>query len=64
MTDETRRRQKREELVAKAKKMQQADNIKRIIENRRNLKGPYSPERCKEQLRDLFTGKHHKATIE
>lgn len=69
MTDEIRRRQKREELMAKARAMQEADRsrrieiIKRFIEARRNRKKPYSPEHGKEQLRDLFGGKRREANI-
>lgn len=69
MTNETRRRQMREELMAKARNMQEADRsrrieiIKRFIEVRRNAKGPYTPEKCKAQLRDLFGDKYRKATI-
>ena len=66
MNDETSRRQKREELMAKAQQMQEGDRkrrletVKRIIESR-NTKGPYSPERRMAQLRDLFGGRYRKA---
>ena len=69
MTDETRRRQMRDKLMARAKKMQEADQsrriaiIEKIIESRRNNRRPYSPERRKAQLRDLFGGKRHEAVI-
>lgn len=67
MTDETRRRQKREQLMAKARHMQEADRsrrieiIKRFIEARRNRKKPYSPEHGKEQLRNLIGDERRKA---
>ena len=60
MTNETRRRQKRQELMAKARQMQEADRrrrieiIKRIIDIRNNSTRPYNPETGKAQLRDLF----------
>ncbi len=66
MTDENRR-QKRKELMAKAKQIQEADRkrrletIKLFIESRRNAMGPYTPEKCKAQLRELFGGKLRKA---
>lgn len=69
MTNETRRRQMREQLIAKARQMQEADRSRRIkviekfTESRRSLKGPYSPERCKAQLRDLFGDKHRNAML-
>ena len=63
MTDETSRRQKREALMAKAKKMQQADRMKRFIEARRSLKKPYSPEAGTALFRSLFRDTHRKATI-
>lgn len=63
MTDETRRRQKREELMAKADRIIKADRMKLFIESRRTTKGPYSPEKSRAQLRYLFGGKHRKATI-
>lgn len=69
MTNETRRRQMREELKAKAKRMQEGDRKRRLetirlfIESRRTAKGPYSPEKCTAQLRDLFGGKHREAII-
>lgn len=69
MTNETRRRQKREQLMTKARQMQEADRsrrieiIKRFIDIRNNSTRPYNPETGKAQLRDLFGGKHRKATI-
>ena len=62
MTDETRR-QKREELMAKARQMQQADRMRLFIESRRSLKKPYSPEAGAALLRSLFRDTHRKATI-
>lgn len=69
MTNETRRRQKRQELMAKAKKMQEDDRKSRLeaislfIESRRSLKKPYSPEAGVALFRDLFGDKHRKATV-
>ena len=69
MTDETRRRQKREALMAKAKQMQEADRkshleaISLFIESRRSLKKLYSPEAGAALFRNLFGGKHRKADI-
>lgn len=66
MNDEIRR-QKREELMAKAQQMQEADRnrrletVKRIIKSARSIKGPYSPERRMAQLRELFGGERRKA---
>lgn len=60
MTDETRRRQLREKLMAKARKMQEADRkrrletLKKIGGARRDLKGPYSPEAFAAKVRSLF----------
>lgn len=62
MTDETRR-QKREALMAKAKKMQQADRMKLFIKSRRSLKKPYSPEAGVALFRSIFRDTHRKATI-
>ena len=63
MTDETRRRQRREELMAKAMQMQEADRMKLFIEARRSLKKPYSPEAGVALFRSLFRDTHRKATI-
>lgn len=69
MTDDTRRRQKREELMAKAKQMQEADRKSRLetfgmIERvRRDLKGPYSPEALAAKIRSLFGDEKRTATI-
>lgn len=69
MNDETRSRQMREALMAKAARIIEADRkrrlgtIRRISESARTIKGPYSPERRKAQLRDLFGGKRHEAVI-
>lgn len=70
MTDEIRRRQKREELMAKAQQMQEEadrkrrlETIKLFIERRRSSKKPYSPEAGMALFRDLFRDTHHKATI-
>lgn len=69
MTNETRRRQKREQLMAKAREMQEADRkshleaISLFIESRRSLKKPYSPEAGVTLFRSLFGDKHRKATI-
>lgn len=69
MTHETRRRQMREALMAKARQMQEADRqrrietVKRISESVRAISGPYSPERSKAQLRDLFGDGLRKAKI-
>lgn len=66
MNDDSRR-QMRDALMAKAKQMQEADRkhrleaIKLFIKSRRAIKGPYSPEKCTAQLRDLFGDKHRKA---
>lgn len=60
MTDETRRRQMREALTAKARQMQEADRqrrldtIRTIDKARRSLKEPYSPERFAAKVRSLF----------
>lgn len=68
MEDEIRRRQKRSELMAKARQMQEAsrkrrlETVKRIISSRTTT-GPYSAERRKAQLRDLFGGTHREAVI-
>ena len=67
MTDETRRRQMRETLMAKAQQMQEGDRkrrletVKRFSESARSIKGPYSPERRMAQLRELFGGRYRKA---
>lgn len=69
MTDETRRRQMREALTAKARQMQEADRqrlldtIRTIDKARRNLKKPYSPEVGVALFRDLFGGEKRTATI-
>lgn len=69
MTDEIRRRQMREELMAKAKQMQEADRqrrlstLKMISEFRRNRKGPYSPETFAAEVRNLLDDKRRTATI-
>ena len=69
MTDETSRRQKRDELMAKAKQMQEADRKSRLeaislfIESRRSLKKPYSPEAGVTLFRSLFRDTHRKATV-
>lgn len=70
MNTETRRRQMREELMARAARIIEADRkrrletIKRVIESTRSIKGPYSPEKCRAQLRDLFGGKRREAVID
>lgn len=67
MNDDNRRRKMRDALTAKAKQMQEADRKRRLetvelfVKSRRAIKGPYSPEKCTAQLRDLFGGKHRKA---
>lgn len=69
MTDETRRRQMRETLMAKAKQMQEADRQRRlntfkmINELRRNRKKPYSPESFAAEVRDLFGSERRTTTI-
>jgi len=69
MTDETRRRQLREAIVAKARQMQEADRLRRldtirtIDKARRSLKEPYSPEVGVALFRDLFGGEKRIATI-
>jgi len=69
MTDETRRRQLREAIVAKARQMQEADRLRRldtirtIDKARRSLKEPYSPEVGVALFRDLFGGEKRTATI-
>lgn len=63
MTDETRRRQKREELMAKADRIIKADRMKLFIKSRRSLKKPYSPEAGVALFRSLFRDTHRKATI-
>lgn len=69
MTTETRRRQMREMLMAKANRIIEADRmrtretIKRIHESRRNLKRPYSPEAGVAMFRDFFGDRRRKATI-
>lgn len=70
MSKETRRRQMREMLKAKAKRIIEADEerrletVKRFSESARAIKGSYSPERRMAQLRELFGDKRRKATIE
>lgn len=61
MTDETRRRQKREELMAKADRIIKADRMRQFIESRHSLKKPYSPEAGVALLRSIF--RDTKATI-
>ena len=67
MTNETRRRQMREKLMAKATRIIEADRrrrleaVKRFSESARSIKGPYSPERRMAQLRELFGGRYRKA---
>lgn len=69
MTNETRRRQMREQLMAKAKKMQEADRqrrldtIRTIDEFRRNRKKPYAPELFAAEIRNLFGDDKRTATI-
>ena len=69
MNDETRRRQMRETLMAKATRIIEADrkrrleNFEKISELRRNRKKPYSPERFAAEVRDLFGGKRRNAAI-
>lgn len=69
MTDETRRRQMREKLMAKAKKMQESDRqrrldmFRRIDELRRNRKKPYSPEFFAAEVRDLFGNRKRTTAI-
>lgn len=69
MNDESRRRQKREELMARAGRIIEADRkhrletVKRISESARTIEGPYSPERRRAQLRDLFGGESRKAVL-
>lgn len=69
MTDETRRRQLRETLIATAKEMQEADRqrrldtIRTIDKARRDLKRPYNPEHFAARLDVLFGGKKRTATI-
>lgn len=69
MTDETRRRQLRETLIATAKEMQEADRqrrldtIRTIDKARRSLKEPYSPESFAAKVRSLFGDEKRKATI-
>lgn len=69
MNDETRRRQKREELMARAARIIEADrkrrleNFEKISELRRNRKKPYSPESFAAEVRDLFGGKRRNAAI-
>lgn len=70
MTNETRRRQMREKLMAKAARIIEADRrrrletVKRFSESARAIKGPYSPERRMAQLRDLFGGEHREAILD
>lgn len=70
MTDETRRRQKRAALMEKAKQLQEADRKRRlgivneIIEARRNLKRPYSPEGFSAEMRSLFGDKRRNTKID
>lgn len=60
----------REELMAKARRIMEADRSRRIkdiekfIESRRSSGRLYSPEKGKGLLRDLFGDKRRKATIE
>ncbi len=67
MNTETRRRQMRKELMAKATRIIEADrkrrleNFEKISELRRNRKKPYSPERFAAEVRDLFGGRYRKA---
>lgn len=69
MNNESRRRQMREMLKAKAKGIIEADRqrclekVKLLHESRRTMKGPYSPERFTEHVRDLFGGQERKAII-
>ena len=69
MTDETRRRQMRETLMAKATRIIEADrqrrleNSRKISELRRNRKKPYSPESFAAEVRGLFGGESRNATI-
>lgn len=69
MTHETRRRQMREALMAKAMQMQEADRKRRletfrkISELRRNRKKPYSPESFAAEVRGLFGGERRNAAI-
>ena len=70
MTDEIRRRQKRAALMEKAKQIQEADRQRRlgivnaIIEARRSLKGPISPERLSAEFRSLFVDNRCNAKID
>ena len=69
MTDETRRRQMRETLMAKATRIIEADRqrrletIREINELRRNRKKPYSPESFAAEVRELFGSKRRNAAI-
>lgn len=70
MTDETRRRQKREELKAKAARIIESDRKRRlgivnaIIEARRNRRKPYSPESFAAEIRGLFEDKRRNTKID
>jgi len=69
MTDETRRRQKREELKAKAARIIESDRerlretIKELSGVRRNLMGPYTPERLAAEFDNLFGSKRRTGKI-
>ena len=69
MTNETRRRQMREALTAKARQLQEADRqrrletIRTIDRMRRDLKEPYAPETFAAKVRSLFGDEKRKATI-
>lgn len=69
MNDETRRRQMRETLMAKAQQMQEGDrkrrleNFRKISELRRNRKKPYSPESFAAEVRELFGGERRNAAV-
>lgn len=69
MTDEIRRRQKREQLMTKAREMQEADRKRRletfemIDKVRRDLKVPYSPEALAAKIRSFFGDEKRTATL-
>ena len=69
MTTETRRRQMREMLMAKANRIIEADrqrrleNFRKIDELRRSRRGPYTPESFAAEVRSLFGDKKRTATI-
>ena len=69
MTYETRRRQMREALMAKANRIIEADRqrrldtIRTIDEFRRNRKKPYAPELFAAEIRNLFGDDKRTATI-